>query len=196
MRAAVPFESTEVRPFDGQRVQPRPEVAFPTDDITESISANSLPSPRPAEPKPPRPSPAASVAPLPPVIPLPAETPLPPTPKPAALATALPAETPPTDGWPVPWLGGPDAGYPADEMTRIGVPAYEASAKLITEATGVAPPAPPALRPFQALRVVVWRAHDGVHVAPAGTRVGAITVEAMLVALDPAADLASWLSNK
>jgi hypothetical protein len=42
----------------------------------------------------------------------------------------------------------------------------------------------------------VWRAADGVHVAPAGTTVAAISVEALLVALDPGADLLAWLANK
>jgi hypothetical protein len=46
------------------------------------------------------------------------------------------------------------------------------------------------------MRVVVWRGPDGVHVAPHGTSVAAITVDAMLVALDPSADLASWLAKK
>jgi hypothetical protein len=58
---------------------------------------------------------------------------------------------------------------------------------------------PPELAPLvmsQAVRVVVWRGADGVHVAPAGTQVTAIGVEAVLVALDPVADLAAWLSNK
>ena len=56
------------------------------------------------------------------------------------------------------------------------------------------PPAP--LVMSQAVRVVVWREPDGVHVAPAGSQVAAIAVEAVLVALDPGADLAAWLSNK
>ena len=46
----------------------------------------------------------------------------------------------------------------------------------------------------QAVRVVVWRDANGVHVAPAGTVVSAITVEAVLVALEPHADLTAWLS--
>ncbi len=48
----------------------------------------------------------------------------------------------------------------------------------------------------QAVRVLVWRDVNGVHVAPAGTLVGAITCEAMLVALDPSTDLTAWLSRK
>jgi hypothetical protein len=47
----------------------------------------------------------------------------------------------------------------------------------------------------QAVRVVVWRDASGVHVAPAGTVVSAIKVDAVLVALDSAADLTAWLSK-
>jgi hypothetical protein len=80
------------------------------------------------------------------------------------------------------------------EKTRIGVPAYDAHAMAATETPATA--RSPALRPAQAVRVVVWRAADGVHVAPQGTRVSAISVDAILVALDPSADLAAWLSTK
>lgn len=48
----------------------------------------------------------------------------------------------------------------------------------------------------QAVRVVVWRDATGVHVAPAGTVVSAITVDAVLVALEPNADLTAWLTQK
>ena len=48
----------------------------------------------------------------------------------------------------------------------------------------------------QAVRVVVWRDGNGVHVAPAGTVVSAITVDAVLVALDANADLTAWLTQK
>ena len=58
-----------------------------------------------------------------------------------------------------------------------------------------AAPVQPELSSTQAIRVVVWRAADGVHVAPYGTTVNAIGVDAMLVALDPAADLAAWLTK-
>ena len=54
----------------------------------------------------------------------------------------------------------------------------------------------PAQKPSQAVRVVVWREADGVHVAPHGTTVTAISVDALLVALDPSADLFAWLTNK
>ena len=48
----------------------------------------------------------------------------------------------------------------------------------------------------QAVRVVVWRDGNGVHVAPAGTVVSAITVDAVLVVLEPHIDLTAWLSPK
>ena len=44
-------------------------------------------------------------------------------------------------------------------------------------------------------KIVVWRDANGVHVAPAGTMVSAITVDAVLVALEPSADLTAWLST-
>jgi len=64
------------------------------------------------------------------------------------------------------------------------------------------PAPPPSVRPderrpplatSQALRLVLWKDANGVHVAPQGTRVSAITVDVMVVALDPAADIRAWL---
>jgi hypothetical protein len=83
-----------------------------------------------------------------------------------------------------------------DEKTRIGVPAYEAKAKMATEAQSTPALEETPLRASQAVRVVVWRTPDGVRVAPHGTHVAAITVDAVLVALEPSADLAAWLSRK
>jgi hypothetical protein len=123
-----------------------------------------------------------------------------PTPPPPALTDA---PTDDMDAWPTQSLvaraPAPDSSVELpDEKTRIGVPAYEASAMMAT-----APEAPTTplleetrLRAAQAIRVVVWRTAEGVCVAPHGTRVTAITVDAMLVALDPDADLAAWLSGK
>lgn len=45
----------------------------------------------------------------------------------------------------------------------------------------------------QAVRVVLWKDANGVHVAPQGTLVSAITVDVMVVALDPSADIRAWL---
>jgi hypothetical protein len=78
------------------------------------------------------------------------------------------------------------------EATRIGAPAYVQRARLASSPAADAP----VLRPAQALRVIVWRSGDTVNVAPAGTTVSAITVDAMLVALDPSADLAAWFNRK
>lgn len=52
------------------------------------------------------------------------------------------------------------------------------------------------IRTTQAVRVVVWKDASGVHVAPEGTVVSAITTSAMLVALEPSADLTAWLSRR
>jgi hypothetical protein len=203
MRAAVPFESTGVRPTEARRTRrSRPEISFArqTEEVTESMPVDAIPAPHAPEPRrrrASRPSFDEATPPVAPVIPPADPTPLPETPRPEAIAEAAAAvqRTDEMDAWPTQSRAGDDLADPSDEKTRIGVPAYEASAKLITEGT-LEPLESPALRPSQALRVVVWRAADGVHVAPAGTRVGAITVEAVLVALDPAADLASWLTSK
>lgn len=50
------------------------------------------------------------------------------------------------------------------------------------------------LQASQAFHVVLWKDARGVHVAPSGTVVSAITVDAILIALDPSADLSAWLS--
>jgi len=54
----------------------------------------------------------------------------------------------------------------------------------------------PKVRTSQAARVIVWRDGAGVHVAPAGTVVSAITIDAVLVALEPEANLTAWLSPR
>jgi hypothetical protein len=83
----------------------------------------------------------------------------------------------------------------AEEQTQIGSSNHVGK----PVAASSSPPAPrtePAVRPSQAVRVVVWRDQDRVRVAPLGTKVSAIAVEAVLVALDPSADLAAWLTSK
>ncbi len=99
------------------------------------------------------------------------------------------------DAWPTRSLASADLDREPDELTRIGEPAYVAG----TASFAAEPPANAAahdLQASQAVRVVVWRSADGVHVAPHGTKVNAIAVEAMLVALDPSADLAAWLAER
>ena len=107
-------------------------------------------------------------------------------------ATARHPSTDDIEAWPTASLVGDedDDGL----HTRVGTPAYRETAQKAS-----ARPPPGELAPLvmsQAVRVVVWRSADGVHVAPAGTHVAAIGVEAVLVALDPGADLAAWLGSK
>ncbi len=119
-------------------------------------------------------------------------------PAPVATTPAAPsvvAATDEIDAWPTQSLGNADLDIEQDELTRIGEPAY-ASGPAIFAAATAAKPESNDLHPSQAVRVVVWRSADGVHVAPHGTKVNAIAVEAMLVALDPAADLAAWLAKR
>ena len=54
----------------------------------------------------------------------------------------------------------------------------------------------PEIQTTQAVRVVVWRDASGVHVAPAGTVVSSITIDAVLVVLEQGADLTAWLSQR
>jgi len=209
-RALSPFASGGAPPGPARRTRrSRPEISFgrPPDEVTQSMATDDIPSPHPPEPRRrgrgSRPAveeitpPSAPAA--PPTDPMPERETLPGD----AVRAALAAQTEEMDAWPTQSLLGDDLADPPDEKTRIGVPAYEASARLASEASVVplTPPPPvgssdPTLRPSQAIRVVVWRASDGVHVAPQGTRVAAISVDAVLVALDPSADLAAWLSGK
>jgi hypothetical protein len=112
----------------------------------------------------------------------------------APLTARHPSVADEIDAWPT-QTGLIDDLEDESQHTRIGTPAYRETAKKAS----ARPPAIVAVGPLvmsQAVRVVVWREPDGVHVAPAGSQVAAIAVEAVLVALDPGADLAAWLSNK
>jgi hypothetical protein len=55
------------------------------------------------------------------------------------------------------------------------------------------PGARSSLRTSQAVHVVLWKDAQGVHIAPTGTVVSAIAIEALIVPLDPNADLSAWL---
>jgi hypothetical protein len=117
---------------------------------------------------------------------------------PAAIAAppaAVSAATDEIDAWPTQSLGPSELDNEQEELTRIGEPAYAAGT---ANFAAVAPAKAETndLHPSQAVHVVVWRSADGVHVAPRGTKVNAISVEAMLVALDPSADLAAWLAKR
>lgn len=95
-----------------------------------------------------------------------------------------------------------------DRKTSIGgPPAIAPSVTAQRVAPASMPPRPPRASPSiiphddsiktsQAIRVVVWRDANGVHVAPEGTVVSAIKIDAMLVALEPTADLTAWLSRR
>jgi len=87
-----------------------------------------------------------------------------------------------------------------DRKTAFAVPAAPPVAT-----ASVAPPPPrapqttvhdPEIQTSQAVRVVVWRDGNGVHIAPAGTVVSSITIDAVLVVLEPTADLTAWLSQR
>jgi hypothetical protein len=185
------------RTAEGRRAarRSRPEIDFSrkAEESTQTMQDMALPLQQPRRRgRASRPA-AEELTPLAPAV----------EPSPASRPMPIPAtaRTDDIDAWPTQTKlppGDPDDTHDApDEKTRIGVPAYEASAKMATEvqstpSLGEDTP----LRAAQAIRVVVWRTPEGVRVAPHGTHVNAITVDAVLVALDPSADLAAWLSGK
>lgn len=81
-----------------------------------------------------------------------------------------------------------EAGGPwGQERTRIGAPAYDPQ-------KSAPKPDGPQFRASQAVAVVIWRDADGkLRVAPRGTAVSAVTIEALLVAPAPDVDLLAWL---
>ena len=92
------------------------------------------------------------------------------------------------DAWPTESMGASDIESLHEvygtERTRIGSMPYK-----------VEEPAAPAFRASQAVRVVVWRDGGGeLRIAPFGTNVSAVTIEALLVAPGPDVDLLAWLS--
>ena len=108
----------------------------------------------------------------------------------------------------VPGSGRMDQG---DRKTAVGGPPVTSAAPSVTQQRAAPASMPPpraqhkspsiiphddSIKTSQAIRVVVWRDANGVHVAPEGTVVSAIKIDAMLVALEPTADLTAWLSRK
>jgi hypothetical protein len=181
------------RTAEGRRTarRSRPDIEFvrSADESTQTMQDMSVPL---AQPKRRGRASKPAAEELTPHVPAAAPT----TPRPFPVPAS--ARTDEIDAWPT------QSTHPADEMdheqpdekTRIGVPAYEASAKMVTEVQSTPNLPEASLKSSQAIHVVVWRTPEGVRVAPHGTHVAAITVDAFLVALDPGADLASWLSGK
>jgi len=105
------------------------------------------------------------------------------------------------------WDASPTENLTGDEMDHMNVGDRKTTAFTLPKAR---PPSavPPPMRPpsstvhdpeiqtSQAVRVVVWRDGNGVHIAPAGTVVSSITIDAVLVVLEPSADLTAWLSQR
>ena len=127
--------------------------------------------------------------------PLATDTEPPPPPSQSEPRSSLPSTTDEIDQWPTQSLSNEELTSLTDDrevretgaLTQLEVSRGASSSRKALE---------PGLPTSQAMRVVVWRSVDGVHVAPAGTRVSAITIDAMLVAIDPSADLAAWLVKK
>ncbi len=95
------------------------------------------------------------------------------------------------DAWPTESMAAQDLDslneVYGQERTRIGSPAYQPEE-----------PEKPQKVPFrasQAVHVVIWRDPDGtLRIAPKGTSVSAVTIEALLVAPGPDVDLLAWLT--
>ena len=112
------------------------------------------------------------------------------------LDTKPPEHSPAVDAesWPTESMGAEELEKLHDseqvygtERTRIGQPAYRPSDP---------PPGQNVeFKASQAVHVIVWRDGDGrLRVAPRGTTVSAVTIEALLVAPSPDVDLLAWLS--
>ncbi len=101
---------------------------------------------------------------------------------------------PDAESWPTESMGGGELDSLSGseqvygtERTRIGQPAYRPSD----------PPPGQAVefRASQAVHVILWRDGDGrLRVAPRGTTVSAVTIEALLVAPSSDVDLLAWLA--
>lgn len=195
-----PSPAQRVAPLTGAR---KPEPA-PLDATAELAALPPAPrSSRPSTP-PPRPS----------TRPPPAR---PSSPAPRALGTSPSNAPPPAEGWDLPHT----VQLPPTRPVVDTPPEFVDPAKLGAAApTGTTPsggrvgPVRPKvntmtevdrevpaevgrraarLQASQAFHVVLWKDARGVHVAPSGTVVSAITVDAILIALDPSADLSAWL---
>ena len=84
-----------------------------------------------------------------------------------------------------------------DRMTAFALPAAPSAPPPLPPLRGSQVPVhDPGIQTTQAVRVVVWRDANGVHVAPAGTVVSAIKIDAVLVVLEQGADLTAWLSQR
>jgi hypothetical protein len=212
--AATTPSNVARRSATGRRSRPDVVISRPPDEQTQQMevqqSSPASPSPAPAARRRGRASKPAyeettgTDAAFPAPAPQPTADVAPPTPIDPGIAAAAETPTGPPahpssddmDAWPTQAMGGDalDSVPPGDEQTRIGVPAYKPGAD------GAGAPATDEEPPFhasQAVRVIVWRTSDGgVRIAPQGTSVSAISVEAILVALDPNADLAAWLTGK
>jgi hypothetical protein len=93
------------------------------------------------------------------------------------------------DAWPTQNMRGDDMDQLEGERTRLQVPVYVEGDSQATASRGRA-------RPCQAVRVVLYRTADGIlRIALHNAPISAVKVEAMLVALEPGADLLTWLGG-
>ena len=105
------------------------------------------------------------------------------------------------------WDASPTENLTGEEMDHMHAGDRKTTAFALPKARPPSISPPPARAPLstvhdpeiqtsQAVRVIVWRDGGGVHIAPAGTVVSSITIDAVLVVLEPSADLTAWLSQR
>lgn len=202
--------AVQVTPAAGQRMAPLTSARKPDPhpDATMELPALDPNATRALETRQSSPPPRPSNRP-------PAASPSSPAPKLAPPSNA----PPPADGWDLPHtvvlpptrtaletppehvdpnqLGAvmPYPGATTPASGRVGP--IRAKVNTMTEVDREVPPEvgrrAARLQASQAFHVVLWKDARGVHVAPSGTVVSAITVDAILIALDPSADLSAWL---
>lgn len=108
----------------------------------------------------------------------------------------IPGDGPMDEGDRKTTVGGPPSGVVAPSVTQQRAAPPSMPPRAAPRASPSIVPHDDSIKTSQAIRVVVWRDANGVHVAPEGTVVSAIKIDAMLVALEPTADLTAWLSRK
>jgi hypothetical protein len=89
------------------------------------------------------------------------------------------------------WDAHPTQNLTGEELSSITDSGREAPAS-----SPLSAPMPTPLVQLPAIRVVLFRDADGIHVAPAGGAAPPKAVDALVIALDPAADLAAWLEEE
>lgn len=171
------------------------ELAKVAAELTSILTESQRPPPNsklPSFPVPPHPAPAEFTPIAPPVSTPPPAAARPPSRAPLStderITTVHERLPPPDDDW-------DDDTDTSTNAKSLGTTAAMPISPDSSSSVDLSQLDTPGLKTSQAVRVVLWRDGNGVHIAPHGTVVSAITIDAMVVAIHPDADLASWLSS-